>query len=81
MKLSFDTKKYLSYVPEKYREKVREKAISRARTRIVLAGRDPRDFSPEDLEVVVLEEEEKIKGELKEKGLIAALALLGINLF
>jgi len=73
--------KYLSYIPDKYRSLVREKAIKRAHTRIVIAGRDPDDFSEVDLEVVVKEEEEKIKSEIKEKGLFAALALLGINLF
>ncbi|WP_086929296.1 hypothetical protein [Agarilytica rhodophyticola] len=73
--------KFLSYIPNKYRAIVREKAISRAKTRIVIAGRDPEDFSQEDLEVVVHEEENKIKSELKEKGLLAALALLGLNFF
>jgi len=71
----------ISYIPDKFREKLREKAISRARTRIVVAGRRPEDFSEEDLEIVVREEEDKIKGELKEKSLFAALALLGFNFF
>jgi len=38
-------------------------------------------MSQEDLEVVVREEEDKIKGSIKEKGLLAVLALLGLNLF
>lgn len=63
------------------REKLREKAISRAETRIIVAGRRPEDLSQEDLEIVVKEEEDKIKAELKEKGLLAVLALLGLNLF
>ena len=72
---------YLSVIPDKYRSAIREKAISRARTRIVVAGGDPAKFTSTDLEVVVKEEEDKIKGSFKEKGLLALLALLGLNLF
>jgi len=68
-------------IPNKYRRFVREKAIDRARTRIIVAGNDPRKMSPQDLEVVVREEEDKIKSSIKERGLLAVLALLGLNLF
>lgn len=73
--------KLISYIPNKYRRMVRNKAIKRAKTRIIIAGRDPAQFTEEDLEVVVSEEESKIRGEIREKGLFAVLALLGINLF
>lgn len=66
---------------QKIRDKLREKAIARAETRIIIAGRRPEDLSEEDLEIVVREEEDKLKGELKEKGFLAVLALLGINIF
>ncbi|MBT8114680.1 MAG: hypothetical protein KJP04_04840 [Arenicella sp.] len=72
---------YLSVIPRKYHSAIREKAISRARTRIVVAGGDPASFSQNDLEVVVKEEEDKIKGSIKEKGLLAVLALLGLSIF
>lgn len=75
------TKLKLNYIPQKYRSYIREKAINAAQTRIIVAGRDPVDFSPEDLEVVVKEEEDKIKGAYKEKGLLALLALLGFSFF
>jgi hypothetical protein len=71
----------LRVVPQKYRIVVREKAIARARTRIIVAGSDPRDISPQDLEIVVREEEDKIKGSIREKGLLAVLAMLGLNFF
>lgn len=71
----------ISAVPRKYRSLIREKAIARARTRIIVAGSDPAKFSEEDLEVVVREEEDKIKGAIKQKGLLAILALLGLNIF
>lgn len=72
---------YLSAIPKKYRSMVREKAIDRARTRIIIAGSDPSQFSQTDLEIVVREEEDKIKGSIKEKGLLAVLTLFGLNLF
>ncbi len=71
----------LRIVPQKYRKVVRDKAIDRARTRIIVAGSDPRDISPQDLEIVVREEEDKIKGSIREKGLLAVLAMLGLNFF
>jgi len=75
--------KFLSYIPNKYNTVIRSKAIARARTRtrIVIAGRDPNQFTEDDLEVVVKEEEDKLRGEIKEKGLFAALALLGLSFF
>ncbi|GHA13029.1 hypothetical protein GCM10008090_23410 [Arenicella chitinivorans] len=72
---------YVSAVPRKYRSYIRNKAIDRARTRIIVAGNDPKLMSAEDLEVVVREEEDKIKSAIRDKGLLAVLALLGLNLF
>ena len=69
----------INFVPTKYRKMVREKAISRAQTRIIVAGGNPKEFSQEDLEVIVREEEDKIKESVKQKGLMAVLALLGLN--
>lgn len=72
---------YIGAIPNKYRSFVREKAIDRARTRIIVAGNDPKSMSQQDLEVVVKEEEDKIKSSIREKGLLAVLALLGLNFF
>ena len=72
---------YVNTIPKKYRSFVRNKAIDRARTRIIVAGNDPAKMAQEDLEVVVREEEDRIKGSIREKGLLAVLALLGLNLF
>ena len=68
-------------IPRKYRSYIRDKAIERARTRIIVAGSDPMQFSLEDLEVVVREEEDKIKSSIKEKSLLAVLAFFGLNFF
>ena len=72
---------YVGTIPSKYRDHIRKKAIDRARTRIIVAGNDPRKMSQEDLEIVVREEEDKIKSWIKQKGVLAVLALLGLNLF
>jgi hypothetical protein len=71
----------LPRLQQRYQSIIRDKAIKRAETRIIIAGRTPLDFTPEDLEIVVQEEEEKIKSDMKEKGLLAVLALLGLSWF
>lgn len=63
------------------RSAVRERAISNARVRILLSERQLEDFTEEELEIVVAEEERKLYSTVREKGLLAVLALLGINLF
>lgn len=72
---------FLNVIPKKYRSIIRNKAIDRARTRIIVAGNDPRNFNTEDLEIVVKEEEDKIKQSIKEKGVLAVLTMLGLNFF
>jgi hypothetical protein len=39
------------------------------------------DFSDEDLEIIIADEERKIVDDLKTKSLVVALAALGINFF
>lgn len=64
-----------------WQERIREKAIERANTRILIAGRQPDDFSDDELEIIVREEEDKIKGSVKEKGLVVLASLLGLSLW
>ena len=68
-------------VKDKLKQKIRDKAISRAKTRIILAGKTPEDFNAQELEVIVKEEEDKIMGSAKEKGLLVLLSLLGLSLW
>jgi hypothetical protein len=75
-----DLKESLNF-KQKINKKVREKAIKLAETRIMLAGKTPHDFNEEQLEILVKEEEEKIFGSAKEKGLLALAALLGMSLW
>ncbi|MBT5388045.1 MAG: hypothetical protein HN817_01590 [Porticoccaceae bacterium] len=64
---------------KRFGSQLREKAIKRAQTRIVLVGRTAADLSPEELEIVVEEEESKLKEELRDKGVLLLFALLGIS--
>ncbi|MGB3727203.1 MAG: hypothetical protein WA981_15745 [Glaciecola sp.] len=68
-------------VSSKVKLAIRDKAIARAKTRIVIAQKKPEDFSPEELEVIVQEEEAQIYANIREKGLLAVLAVLGLNFF
>ncbi|WP_370980749.1 hypothetical protein [Agaribacterium sp. ZY112] len=63
----------------KLRQRIRDKAISRAKNRILIAGRKAEEFEPDELEAIVAEEEEKIYGQVKEKGLMALAAALGLG--
>ena len=72
--------RWLTTLPSQYRQRIRDKAIDRARTRLAMVNSDPASMSPQELEILVKEEEDKIKSSMREKGVLAALALLGINL-
>lgn len=63
----------------KYRDRIQEKAIERTKVRIVLHGKSVSDYKEEDLAIIVKEEEGKIKNDLKTKGYLSILALLGLN--
>jgi hypothetical protein len=75
----------VTYLPKKSQEKfyarLREKAILRTRARLIESGTDIGKLTDEALEVIIADEEDKLVGEYKSKGLIALLALLGISWF
>lgn len=66
-------------IPQKIRDRIRNKAIARSETRILIAGRSVEDFTEEELEVIVKEEEDKIYSNIQGKGVLAVLAILGIG--
>jgi hypothetical protein len=47
----------------------------------LLCERALEDFSEDELEIIVAEEERKIYSAIKEKGILAVLAVLGIGVF
>lgn len=62
-----------------YRSRIRERAITQAKARIALSERDFEDFSESELEVIVEDEEQKVRGSLKQSAVIAALIVLGLS--
>ena len=64
---------------DKYRSKIRERAIIQAKKRIALSDKKINDFTQDELEVLVLDEEEKLKRALRQSGVVALLITLGLN--
>ncbi|WP_456451077.1 hypothetical protein, partial [Hydrogenimonas sp.] len=64
---------------EKFYLKLREKALLRTRARLVESRVDIDSLTDEELEIIIADEEDKLIGEYKSRGLIALLALLGIS--
>lgn len=63
----------------RYKDRIKESAIERAKVRIVLHGKSVSDYGEDDLEIIVREEEDKLKEELKTKSFAAILAILGLG--
>lgn len=63
----------------RYRDTIREKAIARAKARIALSGRSPAALSEDELEVIVKEEEDKIKQVIYGSSIAAIMLVLGIT--
>ncbi|MCT7646285.1 hypothetical protein [Aliarcobacter butzleri] len=61
--------------------KIREKAILSTKARLIENYKTFDDFSDEDLEIIIADEERKIIDDLKTKSLVVALAALGLNFF
>lgn len=71
--------KLVSAISNKYRLRIREKAIRNSKNRITLAGRYVSDFNAEELESIVREEEGKLYDDVKNMGLVALMSALGIS--
>jgi len=61
--------------------KVREKAVLATKARLVENHKTFDDYSDEELEIIIADEERKIVDDLKTKSLVVALAALGLNFF
>ena len=59
--------------------KIREKAILATKARLVENHKSFDDFSDEELEIIIADEERKIIDDLKTKSLVASLAILGLD--
>jgi hypothetical protein len=68
-------------VLDKYRMRIREKAISNAKASIALVGKRIEDYDEDQLEIIVQKEEQDIIQNYKSSALFGVLALLGIGYF
>ena len=59
--------------------KIRERAISRTKSKIALQGKSLSDYRPDQVEDIVAEEQLEIRGQLKTKSLLALAAFLGFG--
>ena len=66
-------------VADRYRAKIRERAITQAKARIALSERKFEDFSADELEVIVKDEEDKVKRSIKQSAVVALLITLGLS--
>lgn len=62
-------------------DRVREEAIRRTKSKIALQGKSSKDYSEDQLEILVADEEVAYKRELKDKSLFALLAIFGLQIF
>lgn len=68
-------------VIDKYRMRIREKAIENAKASIALVGKRVEDYDEDQLEVIVQKEEKEIIEKYKSSAVLGVLALLGIGYF
>jgi hypothetical protein len=61
--------------------KIREKAILSTKARLVENHKTFDDYTDDELEIIIADEERKVIDELKTKSLVVALAALGLNFF
>ena len=66
-------------VRDKYSSGIRERAITQAKARIALSEKKFEDFTPDELEIIVKDEEDKVKRSLKQSAVVALLITLGLS--
>ncbi len=62
-------------------KRIRLNAIQKTKARLAVHHQTLDDYTEEELEIIIEDEERKIISQLKTTGLLAALSLLGISLF
>ena len=67
-------------IKERFDRYIREKAIRRAKERIRDSFRSLEEFSDEELETIVQEEEARLISRMKTQGLKAAAVILGLDI-
>lgn len=68
-------------VQRKVATAIRRKAIKSTKARLAVHHQKLEDYSDEELEVIIEDEERKIIDSLKTKSLLVILSILGLSLF
>jgi hypothetical protein len=77
---SFDFGKIKSQeLKDKIKLKIRKRAILSTKARLIENHKTFDDYSDEELEIIISDEEAKIMDDFKSKSLIATLAILGLD--
>lgn len=77
-----DQHRLQSYLPNRLlQRRIRRLAVRRVRKDLILHGKREDQISHDDLEYLLADAEKDVIADLKQAGLLGALALLGINLF
>ncbi len=71
--------RYKDRIMHSFRRRIRERAITQAKARIALSGRKLEEFSEDELEIIVADEEHNVRGKLKQSGIVALLITLGLS--
>ena len=73
--------KYPKWLVSKYKTFVREKAIERVKKELKFRQKQMSDFTDDEMETLLAEEEKEVEKKYKFNSLYALLAILGINAF
>ncbi len=77
---SFDfTKLKSEKLKEKIDLKIQEKAVLKLKAKLAMEHKSFDDYSDEELEIMLYQEKQEIKDDLKTKSLVAALAMIGLD--
>lgn len=77
---SFDfTKLKSEELKEKIDLKIQEKAVLKLKAKLAMEHKSFDDYSDEELEIMLYQEKQEIKDDLKTKSLVAALAVIGLD--
>mgnify|MGYP000415366703 FL=1 len=79
--MGLSPKNKINAVLEKYEHLIRERAIAQAKAKIASNGKEIKDFTEEQLEIIVVEEEYQIKSKLKNSSFMSVLAFFGLATF
>lgn len=67
-------------IKEIIKQKIRNRAIGQAKAKIALLKHNENDYTEEQLETIVAEEEQKIRSGLIKSAFFSVLILIGLNL-